>query len=186
MLTIGVFIFLGFFLISAIPDEENIITDQQLLNATKHLENFSKVNDEPQFILGAVAAACAPSGRMADGIHDNKYINVYINEKGFVEMTGKKIPKFSIGTMILKEKMGLIQDSVLKHGTTELFTIMIKRENGYNPDCGDWEFASVDVKTSKIERGKIKSCQHCHTSCAETDFVFRTNYLGKQYTNALK
>jgi hypothetical protein len=185
-IALGISIIFGFSLISATMDHESILTDQQLLNATKHLEAFSKVNDQPQFILSAVAGACAPSARMADGIHDNKYINVYINEKGFEDMTGKKKPRFAIGTMILKEKMGLVQDSVLKQGATELFTIMIKREKGYNADCGDWEFASLDVKTSKIERGKISSCQHCHTSCAETDFVFRTNYLGKQYADALK
>ena len=171
---------------SAFSADNRAPTDSDILKATKHLENFEKVNYEPKYIAPVPASLCAPmtpSSSQGDDPHDGKFINVYVNDKGFAEMTTKKKPAFPEGTMILKEKMA--GDSAKKYGAAELFTVMIKREKGYNPACGDWEFASVDVKTSKIERGKTESCMGCHKNYKTTDFIKR-DYLSLKYMKSLK
>lgn len=77
---------------------------------------------------------------------------------------------FPQGAIILKEKFS---DSEGKE--TELFTGMIKREAGYNLDCGDWEFFTLSADTSKItSRGKLQDCMACHVEYKNQDFVTKT------------
>lgn len=176
-------------IMSAFSSGNSNMTDADILNATKHLEKLEKVNYEPKYIAPAQAALCAPaSSASSSGVdpHTGSYINVYVNSTGFAEMTTKKKPVFPEGTMILKEKIGHAgEKEINKYGKPELFTVMIKREKGYNPSCGDWEFASVDVKTSKIERGKTASCMGCHTKYTTTDYIKR-DYLSLKYVKTLK
>jgi hypothetical protein len=165
--------------------------DDEILDATRHLERYSKVNDEPHYMPPPMAVACAPASPVGSNNqpdpHQSKYLNVYVNEKGFSEMTGKKKPSFPVGTMIIKEKMTKQGDaSKSTFSPAEFFTIMIKREKGYNPACGDWEFASVEAKTAKVTRGKIASCMSCHVNYKETDLVYRSNYLGEKYAKSLQ
>ena len=177
-------------ILSAFSSENIGITDSDILNATKHLEKFEKMNYEPKYIAPVQAAACAPANASASssGVdpHTGRYINVYVNDKGFAEMSTKKKPVFPEGTMILKEKIGHAGETEInKYGQPELFTVMIKREKGFNAECGDWEFATVEVKTSKIERGKTPSCMGCHKNYKGTDFVKR-DYLSLKYVKQLK
>ncbi len=56
-----------------------------------------------------------------------------------------------------------------------LYTVMIKRKPGYNPEVGDWEFAVVSGDGSKTEAsGKLANCMGCHQSRRDSDFVFRS------------
>ena len=177
-------------IMSAFSSESIGTSDSDIINATKHLEKFEKMNYEPKFIAPVQAALCAPANPSSSvplgDPHMGKYINVYVNDKGFAEMSTKKKPVFPEGTMILKEKIGHAGDTAInKYGQPELFTVMLKREKGYNSECGDWEFATVEVKTSKIERGKTPSCMGCHKNYKGTDFVKR-DYLSLKYVKQLK
>ena len=59
----------------------------------------------------------------------------------------------------------------------ELLTAMVKRESGYDPEHGDWEFLTLDGRGKTVtSRGKLKNCQSCHDSQENEGFVFR-NYL---------
>lgn len=81
---------------------------------------------------------------------------------------------FPRGAIVLKEKF---TDS--KAGLTELFTGMVKRESGYNPECGDWEFFVLEADTSKvIERGRLQRCMDCHVEYKGRDFVTK-NYVSR-------
>jgi Cytochrome P460 len=61
-----------------------------------------------------------------------------------------------------------------------LYTIMIKREPGYNSEVGDWEFAVASGKDGRIEAsGKLESCQACHLEKRAQDFVFRSYLKSK-------
>jgi hypothetical protein len=54
----------------------------------------------------------------------------------------------------------------------ELFTVMLKREAGYHPECGDWEFMVVSGDAKQVlARGKLDSCVACHKDHKQTDFV---------------
>ena len=173
----------SFILMSAGTTTSTVISDADILNASKHLYDLERVNYEPKYIAPVQAALCAASAPSSSDLHAGKYINVYVNSTGFAEMTTKKKPVFPEGTMIMKEKMSA--DSAKGYKPAELFTVMIKREKGFNPTCGDWEFATLDVKTSKIERGKTATCMNCHIKYTATDFIKR-DYLSLKYTKTLK
>jgi len=55
--------------------------------------------------------------------------------------------------------------------------MMIKREAGFDPKFGNWEYlvAPGDGK-SIFRRGKLEQCQGCHVSMAKQDYVYRTYY----------
>ena len=48
---------------------------------------------------------------------------------------------------------------------------MIKRETGFYPDGGDWEFVVTDPRGVVDQRGQLPSCARCHAE-ASTDWVF--------------
>jgi hypothetical protein len=51
---------------------------------------------------------------------------------------------------------------------------MRKRESGYNPRVGDWEFSVVGADGKELQAtGKLENCQGCHLGKSESDFVFR-------------
>jgi len=63
---------------------------------------------------------------------------------------------------------------------------MIKREPGYNPESGDWEYLVLDGGASKIvERGKLTRCSGCHRPYKSSDFITRT-YLPETVRSDLK
>lgn len=54
---------------------------------------------------------------------------------------------------------------------------MIKREKGFSPETGNWEYAVVDGSLEKLmKRQKKGACATCHASAYATDFVYR-DYL---------
>ncbi len=135
---------------------------------------WTKVNPEPVNMDPAVAAMCAPPTRpQADkNPHRNKFITVYVNEAGRKAMMESARPIFPRGSVIVKEKLSS-KDST----APELLTVMIKREQGFNPASGDWEYLVVNGEGTRVEeRGKLTTCQTCHVMNKSTDYIFR-NYL---------
>jgi hypothetical protein len=50
---------------------------------------------------------------------------------------------------------------------------MIKRERGYNPAGGDWQFLLTDGSMNKVKlKQKKGQCLDCHQSQRDTDFVY--------------
>ena len=75
---------------------------------------------------------------------------------------------FPIGATIVREK--LLSERQL---TPEVLAVMIKREKGFNPEAGDWEFLLVNGHANRIEkRQKQGECLACHSIASNTDFVF--------------
>jgi hypothetical protein len=67
-----------------------------------------------------------------------------------------------------------------------LLTVMYKREAGYDPEGGDWEYMVLDGLGKEVRsRGKLESCRTCHQAVADTDFVSR-NYLPPDLRRKLK
>ena len=82
---------------------------------------------------------------------------------------------YPLGTIILKQKLF---DAESKR--VDFYTGMRKREKGYNPQAGDWEFFALDRKARMVTaRGKIESCIGCHQAYAESDYVSR-RYLRRE------
>ncbi len=166
---------------SAVSEKE----DEDLLNI-KNYKKWTKVNDKPQLMNSTVSALCAaPTQRQMDreskNPHNNKYINVYVNSTGKTEMMTKNNPVFPQGTVIVKEKLST-PDST----SPELLTVMIKREKGFNPENGDWEYMTVNGQVTEVTaKGKLENCQACHVLEKSTDYVSR-NYLPSGIRQKLK
>ena len=75
---------------------------------------------------------------------------------------------FPVGSTIVREK--LLSESQL---TPQVLAVMIKREEGFNPEAGDWEFLLVNGHANRIEkRQKQGECLACHSAASNADFVF--------------
>jgi Cytochrome P460 len=140
------------------------------------------VNPTPQLMEPQSSAGCAMIwGRQKESPHVNKYISVFVNSVGREQMMTKLTPRFPVGSIIVKEKLAT-PDST----KPEVLTAMIKRQPGYNPESGDWEYLVLDGAASKIvERGKLTRCSGCHRPYQSSDFITRT-YLPREVSGALK
>jgi hypothetical protein len=151
-------------------------TPAKVIDIKKEIAGFNKwtkVNEEPYIMWSNVSALCrAPlksDYEMDKSIHKNKYVNIYVNSLGKDEMLTKKNPVFAVGTVIVKEKLPT-RDSL----SPELLTVMIKREKGFNPEVGDWEFATVNGDVTEVtSQGKLENCQACHIGYKQNDFITR-------------
>ena len=135
----------------------------------KDRTSWIQVNAEPYQMGPAVAADCAAATATLDP-HAAFYITVYVNNAGREAMFAKQAQRFPEGSIIVKEKFGAPSGD----RKPLLYTIMRKRESGYNPKVGDWEFSVVgpDGKEMKAT-GKLENCQGCHVGQSESDFVYR-------------
>lgn len=136
---------------------------------------WTQVNTEPYYISAAVNLLCrAPTAANYEderkkNPHAATFITVYVNNVGRKAMFSKDA-RFPAGSIIVKKKVGNSPEGQ----TTLLYTLMKKRERGYNPMVGDWEFLVVAGNGTQLEaRGKIESCQTCHVRKSDTDFIFR-------------
>ena len=166
----------------AVPSQSSPSVPERDLASLSNYRQWTLVNPTPQLMepLPAISCAIIP-GRQEPSPHLHKYVSVFVNPVAREEMMTKQSPKFPIGSMIVKEKLGS-SDST----KPEVLTAMIKRAPGYNPESGDWEYLVLDGAASKIvERGKLTRCSGCHSSYEHSDFVTRT-YLPATARRELK
>ena len=166
----------------AVATESSPVVPDPDLASFSNYRQWTKVNPTPQLMepLSSLSCAIAP-GRQEGSPHLDKYVSVFVNSVGREQMMTKRSPKFPVGSMIVKEKLES-PDST----KPELLTAMIKRQPGYNPESGDWEYLVLDGAASKIvERGKLTRCSGCHRPYQSTDFITRT-YLPREVAGALK
>ena len=144
-------------------------------------KQWTRVNPDPMHISAQAALDCAIALQAAGPHGPNKFITVYVNEIGRHAMMEEKTPLFPQGSIIVKEKLTTLQST-----KPELLTVMVKRERGYNPESGDWEYMVVDGTGKNVQaRGKLENCQSCHLMDKDTDYVSRA-YLPFEVRKALK
>lgn len=139
------------------------------------VKSLACVTSKPQFIASAISFRCAgPTPRMLveHFPHEDRYIKVYVTPQSKQTLLEGK-GDYPVGTLVVKEKC------LDPNGAqVELFTVMRKREPGYNPTVGDWEFLVLNHDYTITASGKIDSCAECHQRFAQTDFLSRV-YLPK-------
>ena len=156
--------------------------DPDLESLAKY-KQWTLVNPTPQLMEPLPAISCVrnPPGREQGSPHLHKYVSVFVNSIGRKAMMTQLLPKFPVGSMIVKEKLPSANAD-----KPELLTAMIKREAGYNPESGDWEYLVLDGPASEIqERGKLTRCAGCHAAYERNDYVTRT-YLPDNVMRKLK
>ena len=149
--------------------------------------NWTRVNPQPVLMAAASAFSCQapiqpiPHPPGVNNPHADKFITVYVNDLGKKAMMEMRKPDFPKGSVIVKEKL-MTQSGI----EPELLTVMIKREKGFNPETGDWEYMVTDWTGTTVQaRGKLENCQACHSARPESDYIFRT-YLPYAVKSQLK
>jgi len=149
------------------------------LSVLAKYRTWTLVNPAPVKMEPHVSVLCAAV--MPENPHRDKFISVYVNEIGKQAMLMQAYPNFPQGSMIVKEKLGSADSQ-----SPELLTAMIKREKGYNPESGDWEYLVLDGTASHLtKRGRLVNCSGCHLAYKTTDYVTRT-YLSDEVRRRLK
>ena len=167
----GMVLILAFVVLGAVPAKDESRFDAARL---KDGASWTQVNAEPYYVTPAVAAACAPVAGLASkktiDPHDLTYITVYVNKIGRDAMFAKDVRRFPEGSIIVKQKFKTESPT----RTPVLYTLMKKRERGYNPEVGDWEFSVVGPDGKQVQEiGKLENCESCHRGKSDTDFVYR-------------
>ena len=128
-------------------------------------KHWTRVNPEPQQVMSLIVAQYSNLGRCAaqtappefsmeaQNPHRNKFVVVYVNEIARPAMMEQKLPIFPEGSVIVKEKLAT-KDSL----SPELLTVMRKRESGYDPDKGNWEYMVFDGAGQTLQAdGKLEN-----------------------------
>ena len=140
-----------------------------------HRTEMARVTPKPYRVNWAGSLLCKRPNSISHSPHGEHWIHVFVSPSGTNAMaTGKGTYPF--GTVILKQKF------LDAGGTnTDFYTGMRKREAGYNPEHGDWEFFTLDRGGLTVTaRGKIESCMDCHLKYKATDFVSRRYLTTKE------
>lgn len=133
---------------------------------------WRKVNPNPVKMLPSVATLCAPPqvppspSATPSNPHQDRYLTVYVNERGSAAMASPT-DIFPVGSIIVKEKLPTPNAT-----QPELLTVMVKREQGYFPEGGDWEYRVYDGQLRQMEAGRLTLCAACHQKAV--DRVFRS------------
>ena len=158
--------------------------------------NWERVNSKPHQVDSKIALMCrAPTKEeiAADAADPHleaanpgaflrtRFVTVYVNKTAEQAMVHQKRPTFSEGSLIVKERLARATSSA-----PEMLTVMHKREKGYNPTCGDWEFLTLDGDGKQITaQGRLRNCESCHAEWKKTDFVSRA-YLSDDITRKFR
>ena len=111
----------------------------------------------------------------AHGPHAGHTIVVRVSPEAVASFRdGKPLPT---GAIVVKEK----HFGTLGTGPVEEYALMIKRQPGYNPAGGDWEYAYVTHSPGrKVDRGRIETCADCHSRVKDRDYLFHTYLRAKK------
>ncbi|MCL1067944.1 cytochrome P460 family protein [Shewanella olleyana] len=91
---------------------------------------------------------------------------------------------YPTGTTFIKENYHMKQG---KPSDAESITVMIKRQIGFNPAGGDWEYMQFSKNGEQIIKGKgsdklvQQKCASCHENVSERDFIFSNFYSGTSH-----
>lgn len=134
---------------------------------------WTAVNTLPRRVADYIYLLCMlPSDEQylaAESLHGPFFVRVYVNDAGIDLILNDPDPIYPAGTVIVKEKLTDVEAESADH-----LGIMIKREAGFNPDGGDWEYVyweNGDVFLAPTD--DMGHCQDCHYAEAEDDSVFR-------------
>lgn len=140
------------------------------------LDKLHRVTDAPHPMADSTVMFCRIVYN--DNLHEGKrtpaYCHVYVNEAAKGPMTSG-VGRYPVGSVVVKSKL-----PSKTADKAELFTVMRKMADGYDPTHGNWEYSVLDGASLRVlSRGRIDSCSACHDQYRESDYVTRA-YLPKK------
>ncbi len=150
-------------------------------------ENWKRLSDNPYPVDPSFYFLCAlPFGAMEEmerrGPHVEPAIRHFANDLA-ASALAKNEASLPVGAIIVKEKLSapfsvsdLGREKDPENEPEPYFTLrglgaMVKREAGYDPGGGDWEYVYAGEETG-AERGRIENCKNCHAKAQATDYLF--------------
>lgn len=135
----------------------------------------------PAFANPALAMLCVGVSESAvqakktqTGPHTHSSVSIFMSEDAAKTFLSG-VPPYATGAVIVKQKHRLAYhldgDFSKKVQPADGVGGMVKREPGYDPEHGDWEYFYFE-DPSEIESGRIASCVECHRAAKNTDYVF--------------
>ena len=126
---------------------------------------------EPIRVLSRAFVMCAPPME-AHNPHTANLdgaIKVFANPAAHAHLMAKRAGALPVGAAVVKEKLaGPKADRLVAYAA------MIKRDAGYDPKHGDWEYVFADLgDRGKVQRGRLANCIACHSGAASRDYLFR-------------
>ncbi len=182
----GIAVFLGCLVLGAVVMQVRASrAPQRQPGAFENYRSWALLTKEPVDMSPALSASCiGPRPQhSAPSPHAPRVFNVFANPLAKKTLLGKVGRAYPVGSMIVKEKYarpaGLKQwDPVTlpKGAVPELLTAMVKREKGFAPKDGDWQYMvlSRDGKTQTTKG--LEYCAKCHQTEKSNDYVF-ADYL---------
>lgn len=132
---------------------------------------FTRLTERPHEVSPLTAALCTvPSQAVIErekqltGPHYKTSVHLYANPAATATIRSAA-KSFAAGAVIVKEKLA-------GDGTVSGVGGMIKRQPGYDPANGDWEYFYYGGP-GEFSTGRIESCIACHRSAKSTDHVYR-------------
>jgi hypothetical protein len=122
------------------------------------------------YIFGLCRLPTLAEREFAESEHGReRYLQDWANAEAVAGIARRGAPPFAAGSVIVKEKY-------VASGTgPELVAIamMIKREQGFAPAQGDWDYAYYEPELGMIQSQEQSDyCSGCHAGASATDFVF--------------
>jgi hypothetical protein len=149
-------------------------TDPQLVTLTD-VQHLTKVTAQPLVMSQTVAALCVATPQYSGPTaHAWKFFDIYASkDAAAVVQTGQGT--YPVGAVVLKRKY-----SDASGKTTELYTGMLKREKGYNPVSGDWEYFILSSDGKIVQKqGKLADCMACHAAYSSSDYITRDYFMNR-------
>lgn len=130
-----------------------------------------------------------PRVTRSPGPHGQLYNWVYTNPIAYdAFMAFETIPE---GGVVIKQKLvDYDYENPNASPAPTAIGVMIKREPGYAPESGDWEYGYITLdsegRVTDAQRGAIANCVDCHANRDNADYLFR-EYLHRSsgFTDSL-
>ena len=139
-------------------------------------QTWKRRTDQPVALAAEIFSLCRSPSLAEMGFLDSEHgvqqrlVLDWLNPGAVTAYEHRDTLPFPVGAAIIKEK--LVRETT---GTLALVArgVMIKRDPGFDPAHGDWEFAYWEP-TAGLLTGAVESkhCGDCHLGAQPTDFVF--------------
>ncbi len=150
-----------------------------IAETARNYKSLQLMTPEPVLVGLELATLCTSvskemieAERNDAGPHAFCRIEVYMNQLAADAL--RQNTAYPVGAVVVKEKQ--LQE-ILPFTTAEGDGVnggvggMIKRDTGFDPEHGDWEYFYFESRDT-IDSGRIVSCVNCHSKAAGTDYVF--------------
>jgi hypothetical protein len=128
------------------------------------------------YIFGLCRSPTLPEQAFLESEHgDGRYLQDWANPAAVAGIAARGAPAFAAGSVIVKEKYAELPDN---EADLVAIGLMIKREPGFNPARGDWDYAYFEPELGIVQTEEQSAyCAGCHSGASATDQVYVDGWM---------